>query len=143
MQICSKKPIKPGQAWKTFTVICRDVGLSGNFGTHSLRKTWGYHARMQGVDTVPNIVGLEERGFKAYLPTPDLSKRSDYYTSDQFHYDAESDQYIYPQIYILPLWSRLNSEENFYYRFEYLISIFPMAWSICKDTTLSKSQEPD
>ena len=42
--------IKRGQAWKFVTSICRDVGLSGNFGTHSLRKTWGYHARMSGVD---------------------------------------------------------------------------------------------
>jgi integrase len=42
--------IKRGQAWKIITSICREVGLSGNFGTHSLRKTWGYHARMQGVD---------------------------------------------------------------------------------------------
>jgi site-specific recombinase XerD len=29
---------------------CWEAGLSGNFGTHSLRKTWGYHARMSGVD---------------------------------------------------------------------------------------------
>ena len=43
-------PIKRGQAWKFITSICEEVGLSGNFGTHSLRKTWGYHARMQGVD---------------------------------------------------------------------------------------------
>jgi len=43
-------PIKRGQAWKFITSICRDVGLSGNFGTHSLRKTWGYHARLSGVD---------------------------------------------------------------------------------------------
>ena len=43
-------PIKRGQAWKFITSICQDVGLSGNFGTHSLRKTWGYHACMQGVD---------------------------------------------------------------------------------------------
>ena len=43
-------PIKRGQAWKSIASICRDAGLSGNFGTHSLRKTWGYHARMQGVD---------------------------------------------------------------------------------------------
>ena len=43
-------PIKRGQAWKSITSICRDAGLSGNFGTHSLRKTWGYHARMQGVE---------------------------------------------------------------------------------------------
>jgi integrase len=43
-------PIKRGQAWKFITSICHEVGLSGNFGTHSLRKTWGYHARMSGVD---------------------------------------------------------------------------------------------
>jgi integrase len=43
-------PIKRGQAWKFITSICLDVGLSGNFGTHSLRKTWAYHARMSGVD---------------------------------------------------------------------------------------------
>lgn len=44
------KPIKRGQAWKFVKSICKDVGLNGNHGTHSLRKTWGYHARMQGVD---------------------------------------------------------------------------------------------
>ena len=38
------------RAWKCVTSICHDVGLRGNFGTHSLRKTWGYHARLQGVD---------------------------------------------------------------------------------------------
>jgi integrase len=44
------QPIKRGQAWKFITRICTDVGLQGNYGTHSLRKTWGYHARMSGVD---------------------------------------------------------------------------------------------
>ncbi|MEJ2600305.1 MAG: tyrosine-type recombinase/integrase [Anaerolineales bacterium] len=44
------KRIRRGQAWKFITKICRDVGLRGNWGTHSLRKTWGYHARLQGVD---------------------------------------------------------------------------------------------
>jgi integrase len=44
------EPIKRGQAWKVITSICQEVGLRGNYGTHSLRKTWGYHARMQGVD---------------------------------------------------------------------------------------------
>ena len=39
--------IKRGQAWKFITTICQQVGLRGNFGTHSLRKTWGYHARMR------------------------------------------------------------------------------------------------
>lgn len=45
-----RQPIRRGQAWKIITNICQQVGLRGNFGTHSLRKTWGYHARMQGVD---------------------------------------------------------------------------------------------
>jgi site-specific recombinase XerD len=45
-----KDPIKRGQAWKFITSICTDVGLRGNFGTHTLRKTWGYHARLSGVD---------------------------------------------------------------------------------------------
>jgi integrase len=44
------RPIKRGQSWKFITAICKEVGLMGNFGTHSLRKTWGYHARIQGVD---------------------------------------------------------------------------------------------
>jgi integrase len=42
--------IKRGQSWKFISSICREVGLDGNYGTHTLRKTWGYHARMQGVD---------------------------------------------------------------------------------------------
>lgn len=44
------KPITRKQAWVFITTICREVGLRGNFGTHTLRKTWGYHARMNGVD---------------------------------------------------------------------------------------------
>ena len=44
------QPIRRGQTWKIISTICKQVGLRGNFGTHSLRKTWGYHARMQGVD---------------------------------------------------------------------------------------------
>lgn len=45
-----RQPIGRGQAWKFITGICNEVGLRGNFGTHSLRKTWGYHARLSGVD---------------------------------------------------------------------------------------------
>ena len=45
-----RKPIRRGQVWKLIATICEDVGLRGNFGTHTLRKTWGYHARLSGVD---------------------------------------------------------------------------------------------
>jgi len=44
------QPISRKQAWKFIDAICHEAGLRGNFGTHSLRKTWGYHARMSGVD---------------------------------------------------------------------------------------------
>ena len=44
------QPIKRGQAWKFIRAVCGEIGLPGNYGTHSLRKTWGYHARQQGVD---------------------------------------------------------------------------------------------
>lgn len=44
------QPVKRGQAWQLISTICQEVGLPGTYGTHSLRKTWGYHARMNGVD---------------------------------------------------------------------------------------------
>lgn len=44
------KPITREQAWHVVSDICKAVGLRGNYGTHTLRKTWGYHARMNGVE---------------------------------------------------------------------------------------------
>jgi integrase len=43
------KPLGRGQAHQFMKAICADVALSGNSGTHTLRKTWGYHARLAGV----------------------------------------------------------------------------------------------
>jgi integrase len=43
-------PLKRGRVWEFISTICAELGLQGNYGTHSLRKTWGYQARMQGVD---------------------------------------------------------------------------------------------
>ncbi len=64
------EPIQRGQAWKFVTKICREVSLRGNFGTHSLRKTWGYHARLQGVDLALIIFKLNHNSIsytKRYL----------------------------------------------------------------------------
>jgi len=44
------EPIRRGHAWKIISQLCQDVGLRGDYGTHTLRKTWAYHARMNGVD---------------------------------------------------------------------------------------------
>lgn len=45
-----RDPIRREQAWRLIRQLCKDVGLSGEYGTHTLRKTWGYHARLAGVD---------------------------------------------------------------------------------------------
>ena len=66
--------------------------------------------------TVPNIVGLEERGIKAYLPTSDFSQRTKYYPAKLFQYDSEKDQYVCPQGQILPLTSRRKSEQVLLYK---------------------------
>jgi transposase len=66
--------------------------------------------------TVPNIVGLEERGIKAYLPTSDFSQRTKYFPAKLFQYDADKDQYICPQRQILPLVSRRTSEQVLLYK---------------------------
>jgi site-specific recombinase XerD len=62
------------QATVVITTTCRQVGLRGNFGTHSLRKTWGYHARMQGVDLAPIMHKLNHESIaytKRYLGITD------------------------------------------------------------------------
>ena len=33
-------------SWVFLSGICEEVGLKGNYGNHTLRKTWGYQARM-------------------------------------------------------------------------------------------------
>lgn len=66
--------------------------------------------------TIPNIVGFEERGIKAYLATPDLSQRTNYYPAKLFRYDPEKDLYICPQGNILPLCSRRKTEQVLLYK---------------------------
>lgn len=35
---------------------CRDVGLKGNYGSHTLRKTWGYWQRMERGTAIPLLM---------------------------------------------------------------------------------------
>jgi len=69
---------KRGQAWKLVSAICREVGLSGEFGTHSLRKTWGYHARLNGVDLALIMHKLNHESIaytRRYLESPMTNSR--------------------------------------------------------------------
>lgn len=66
--------------------------------------------------TVQNIVGLEKAGLKAYMPIPDLGKRTGFYPAEEFQYDAELDQYLCPQGETLRLFSRRKGEQVRIYR---------------------------
>ncbi len=66
--------------------------------------------------TMPNIVGLEERGIKAYLPTSDFSQRNRYYPAKLFRYDRRKDRYICPQGQSLPFRNRRMTEQVIVYR---------------------------
>lgn len=44
------RPLDRVRAWGLIQKWTKEVGLNGErYGTHTLRKTWGYQARMQGV----------------------------------------------------------------------------------------------
>ena len=46
----SDLPLDKVQSWNLVNSWCKEVGLeNGQYGTHTLRKTWGYMARKQGV----------------------------------------------------------------------------------------------
>ena len=43
------KSISRTQAYRRIKKWCKDVGLTNKIGTHTLRKTWGYHAHQSGI----------------------------------------------------------------------------------------------
>ena len=65
--------------------------------------------------TVANIVGLEDDGPQAYLPTSDFSHRTKHYPPEQFQYDVDRDLYRCPQGQELPLKVRRKSEQALVY----------------------------
>lgn len=44
------KPISRVQAWQVLNDAAKAVGVKDNVGTHTLRKTFGYHAYQKGID---------------------------------------------------------------------------------------------
>lgn len=47
-RIGKNSPISRQQAWRVLNDVAREVGISDNIGTHTLRKTFGYHAYRAG-----------------------------------------------------------------------------------------------
>jgi hypothetical protein len=46
--------------------------------------------------TVEIIRGLEDAGKRAYVPNTEWDTRTSFFGRDEFHYDAEADQYTGP-----------------------------------------------
>lgn len=44
------KPIDPRSLRRLVMDWCEEINLNGNYGSHTLRKSYGYHKRMAGVD---------------------------------------------------------------------------------------------
>ncbi len=65
--------------------------------------------------TVANIVALQQDGLRAYLPTADFNRRTEFYPAERFVYNAERDLYLCPQGYELPLKVRRKSEQVLLY----------------------------
>jgi transposase len=66
-----------------------------------VRFRWKLHPRIAVADarysTLPNIVGLEQDGIRAYLAIIDHSKRTKLYSPERFQYSAQDNCYICPQ----------------------------------------------
>ena len=55
--------------------------------------------------TIEIIRALEDAGIRAYVPITDWDKRTSFFGRDEFHYDAEADQYTCPNGAVLA-WER-------------------------------------
>lgn len=55
----SDKPITRVRAYQLINKWCKDVGIKYKVGGHTLRKTFGYHLRMQGIsiERISNLLG--------------------------------------------------------------------------------------
>ena len=53
------KPISRIRAWQLINKWCREVGIDFKVGGHTLRKTFGYHLRMQGfsIERISDLLG--------------------------------------------------------------------------------------
>lgn len=84
------------------------------------RFRWNIAPKMAVADTkygsLPNIVGLEQDGLKAYLGLPNHSRRSKLFSYEHFDYDAQQDHHVCPAGQTLPRSSYDHHTESYIYR---------------------------
>ncbi|MEG1836063.1 MAG: site-specific integrase [Oscillospiraceae bacterium] len=62
-QKCSDKPLTVSSLHRSLKTLFRQLGLKGNFGTHTLRKTFGYHVYNNNIKENPGIVQVLQKMF--------------------------------------------------------------------------------
>jgi len=68
------KPISRIRAWQLIQAWCREVGIKGRIGTHTIRKTAGYQMRIAGVaiELIQEVLGHQSISMtKRYLGITD------------------------------------------------------------------------
>ncbi|MBA7642311.1 Tyrosine recombinase XerD [subsurface metagenome] len=68
------KPISRIRAWQLIQIWCREVGIKGRIGTHTIRKTAGYQMRIAGVaiELIQEVLGHQSISMtKRYLGITD------------------------------------------------------------------------
>lgn len=73
------RPLSREHAARLMSDLCKAVGLPGCYSTHTLRKTWGYHARLSGVPMEIIMEKLNHSSFavtKRYLGITDDELRA-------------------------------------------------------------------
>jgi len=51
-------PMAPNYVNKLVKKWCAKINLKGNYGSHSLRKTWGYHQRVTFKEDIPTLMEI-------------------------------------------------------------------------------------
>ncbi len=76
LSLRSKKSLCVSSVNRLVKKWCREVGLQGHYGSHTLRKTWGYHQRIDNAAPLPLLM-------KAYGHTTEMQTLTYLYIQEQ------------------------------------------------------------
>ena len=66
--------------------------------------------------TEDNLVAIEDQSIRAYIPIPDMDHRTEFFSSQEFTYDAERDLYVCPAGKELHYFAAHSTERSHRYR---------------------------
>lgn len=66
------RPLTVSSTHKIIKTTCRDLGIKGNFGTHTLRKTFAYHVYINNIQKNPTILNTLQKMLNHSSPATTL-----------------------------------------------------------------------